>query len=123
MLLPRMCTSLPPYLPQLFYIFARALCWDQLRDLRQKQGITKEEEPNSSNTSADRKAADGWDCAGTCSKSQKQCNHSHDPPYRLYLFKTISTSFQSTNWSFLYVTLWTLSMQLSQVSSQAICLF
>ncbi|KAI7885139.1 hypothetical protein K492DRAFT_124197 [Lichtheimia hyalospora FSU 10163] len=63
MLLPRMCTSLPPYLPQLFYIFARALCWDQLRDLRQKQGITKDEESNSNSTSATRKAADGWDCA------------------------------------------------------------
>ncbi|KAI8343798.1 Hamartin protein-domain-containing protein [Choanephora cucurbitarum] len=37
MLLPRMCTSLPRFLPQLFYIFARAICWDQLRDVRQKQ--------------------------------------------------------------------------------------
>ncbi|KAI8974673.1 Hamartin protein-domain-containing protein [Pilobolus umbonatus] len=39
MLLPRICTSLPKYLPHLFYIFARAICWDQLRDLRKKQGF------------------------------------------------------------------------------------
>ncbi|KAI9310832.1 hypothetical protein BX666DRAFT_1840699, partial [Dichotomocladium elegans] len=62
MLLPRICTSLPPYLPQLFYIFARALCWDQLRDVRQKQGIPSGNDQPSSEPS--RKAAEGWDCTG-----------------------------------------------------------
>ncbi|KAI8991218.1 hypothetical protein BDF20DRAFT_903993 [Mycotypha africana] len=55
MLLPRMSTSLPPFLPQLFYIFARAICWDQLRDLRKKQSF--EAMSNKTQTTAD-----GWDC-------------------------------------------------------------
>ncbi|KAI9268349.1 Hamartin protein-domain-containing protein [Phascolomyces articulosus] len=71
MLLPRMCTSLPPHLPQLFYIFARALCWDQLRDIRQKQNIAiQDDQPSDSGSSPplsftgnSRVAADGWDCA------------------------------------------------------------
>ncbi|CAO3640629.1 unnamed protein product [Cunninghamella echinulata] len=41
MLLPRICTSLQPYLPKLFYIFARAISWDQLRDLRKKGNIKR----------------------------------------------------------------------------------
>ncbi|CEP14350.1 hypothetical protein, partial, partial [Parasitella parasitica] len=57
MLLPRMCTSLPQFLPQLFYIFARAICWDQLRDLRKKQSSESFDL-----TSPNRKVADGWDC-------------------------------------------------------------
>ncbi|KAI8378436.1 Hamartin protein-domain-containing protein [Blakeslea trispora] len=52
MLLPRMCTSLPRFLPQLFYIFARAICWDQLRDMRQKQQTE----------TYTRTIEDGWDC-------------------------------------------------------------
>ncbi|RCH79910.1 hypothetical protein CU098_000871, partial [Rhizopus stolonifer] len=52
MLLPRMCTSLPRFLPQLFYIFARAICWDQLRDLRKKQTTNM----------YTRIVEDGWDC-------------------------------------------------------------
>ncbi|KAI9496677.1 hypothetical protein BDB00DRAFT_758113 [Zychaea mexicana] len=74
MLLPRICTSLPPHLPQLFYIFARALCWDQLRDIRQKQSIIPPSASSSQDDDGDdssatpteksRKAADGWDCAG-----------------------------------------------------------
>ncbi|KAI7847485.1 Hamartin protein-domain-containing protein [Circinella umbellata] len=83
MILPRICTSLPPHLPQLFYIFARALCWDQLRDIRQKQSrVSHGDQPSdtgeltsSSSTSAtsssspsppagnNRIAANGWDCA------------------------------------------------------------
>lgn len=59
MLLPRMCTSLPQFLPQLFYIFARAICWDQLRDLRKKQSSDA-----FAYTSPNRKVADGWDCVG-----------------------------------------------------------
>ncbi|ORE02611.1 hypothetical protein BCV72DRAFT_338598 [Rhizopus microsporus var. microsporus] len=55
MLLPRICTSLPPFLPQLFYIFARAICWDQLRDLRKKQSID-------STYHSPTYIADGWDC-------------------------------------------------------------
>ncbi|CAO3683847.1 unnamed protein product [Rhizopus stolonifer] len=55
MLLPRICTSLPPFLPQLFYIFARAICWDQLRDLRKKQSID-------ASYHAPTYIADGWDC-------------------------------------------------------------
>lgn len=54
MLLPRICTSLPPFLPQLFYIFARAISWDQLRDMRKKQH----------SSSSKRKVDTGWDCAG-----------------------------------------------------------
>ena len=54
MLLPRMCTSLPRFLPQLFYIFARAICWDQLRDMRQKQQTE----------TYTRTIEDGWDCVG-----------------------------------------------------------
>ncbi|KAL7317328.1 hypothetical protein PS15m_003702 [Mucor circinelloides] len=57
MLLPRMCTSLPQFLPQLFYIFARAICWDQLRDLRKKQSSD-----SFAYTTPNRKVADGWDC-------------------------------------------------------------
>ncbi|GAN05785.1 conserved hypothetical protein [Mucor ambiguus] len=57
MLLPRMCTSLPQFLPQLFYIFARAICWDQLRDLRKKQSSD-----SFAYISPNRKVADGWDC-------------------------------------------------------------
>lgn len=57
MLLPRICTSLPPFLPQLFYIFARAICWDQLRDLRKKQSID-------ASYHAPTYIADGWDCVG-----------------------------------------------------------
>jgi hypothetical protein len=59
MLLPRMCTSLPRFLPQLFYIFARAICWDQLRDLRKKQSSDA-----FAYTSPNQKVADGWDCVG-----------------------------------------------------------
>ncbi|EIE87451.1 hypothetical protein RO3G_12162 [Rhizopus delemar RA 99-880] len=55
MLLPRICTSLPPFLPQLFYIFARAICWDQLRDLRKKQSID-------ASYHAPTYITDGWDC-------------------------------------------------------------
>ncbi|KAI8334775.1 Hamartin protein-domain-containing protein [Chlamydoabsidia padenii] len=54
MLLPRICTSLPPFLPQLFYIFARAISWDQLRDMRKKQH---------SSSSTKRKIDTDWDCA------------------------------------------------------------
>ena len=80
MILPRICTSLPPHLPQLFYIFARALCWDQLRDIRKKQSRVShgdqpsgagESTPTSTSSSSpsspagnSRIAADGWDCAG-----------------------------------------------------------
>lgn len=59
MLLPRMCTSLPQFLPQLFYIFARAICWDQLRDLRKKQSSEAFQY-----TTQNRTAGDGWDCVG-----------------------------------------------------------
>ena len=31
MLIPRICSSLPKFLPQLFYIYARATCW-KIRD-------------------------------------------------------------------------------------------
>lgn len=64
MLLPRICAYLSPYLPQLFYIFARAVCWDQLRDFRQKSGSTQDA------TSASREAASkmvqmhDWDVLG-----------------------------------------------------------
>jgi hypothetical protein len=58
MLLPRICTLLPPFLPQLFYIFARAICWDQLRDLRKKQA-------NEIYLLKSRTLAKGWDCVGT----------------------------------------------------------
>ncbi|KAL1921239.1 uncharacterized protein VTP21DRAFT_10955 [Calcarisporiella thermophila] len=34
MLTPQICTSLPPYLPQLFFIFARVLCWDYHQGVR-----------------------------------------------------------------------------------------
>ncbi|CAO3612765.1 unnamed protein product [Mucor hiemalis] len=57
MLLPRICTSLPKFLPQLFYIFARAICWDQLRDLRKKQSIDA-----FAYAAPTRTVADGWDC-------------------------------------------------------------
>ncbi|KAI8090683.1 hypothetical protein BDF21DRAFT_334168 [Thamnidium elegans] len=57
MLLPRICTSLPKFLPQLFYIFARAICWDQLRDLRKKQSSDA-----FAYTAPTRTIADGWDC-------------------------------------------------------------
>ncbi|KAG2203494.1 hypothetical protein INT47_008221 [Mucor saturninus] len=57
MLLPRICTSLPKFLPQLFYIFARAICWDQLRDLRKKQSSEA-----FAYASPNRTVADGWDC-------------------------------------------------------------
>ncbi|GAA5801571.1 hypothetical protein HPULCUR_007019 [Helicostylum pulchrum] len=57
MLLPRICTSLPKFLPQLFYIFARAICWDQLRDLRKKQSSDA-----FAYTAPTRTVADGWDC-------------------------------------------------------------
>ncbi|OAD70180.1 hypothetical protein PHYBLDRAFT_148733 [Phycomyces blakesleeanus NRRL 1555(-)] len=59
MLLPRICTSLPPFLPKLFYIFARALCWDQLRDMRKNKspkGYTPEDKGNS------QQEHDNWDC-------------------------------------------------------------
>lgn len=59
MLLPRICTSLPKFLPQLFYIFARAICWDQLRDLRKKQSSDA-----FAYTAPTRTVADGWDCVG-----------------------------------------------------------
>ncbi|KAI8139494.1 hypothetical protein BJV82DRAFT_521507 [Fennellomyces sp. T-0311] len=64
MLLPRICTSLPPHLPQLFYIFARALCWDQLRDIRKKQSIASSDGDSASASGNSRTAAGGWDCAG-----------------------------------------------------------
>ncbi|KAF7725209.1 hypothetical protein EC973_000375 [Apophysomyces ossiformis] len=57
MLLPRICTSLPAYLPQLFYIFARAICWDQLRDLRKKQNA----QPPST-VSPPTRTINDWDC-------------------------------------------------------------
>ncbi|ORY98594.1 hypothetical protein BCR43DRAFT_437222 [Syncephalastrum racemosum] len=60
MLLPRICTSLPPFLPRLFYIFARALCWDQLRDIRRKQGQSAD---RTTQTQAKQAAANDWDCA------------------------------------------------------------
>jgi hypothetical protein len=60
MLLPRICTSLPKFLPQLFYIFARAICWDQLRDLRKK--ASNEVFSSSATPSATRTVANGWDC-------------------------------------------------------------
>ncbi|KAI9023736.1 Hamartin protein-domain-containing protein [Phycomyces nitens] len=59
MLLPRICTSLPPFLPKLFYIFARALCWDQLRDMRKNKspkGYTSEDRSTS------QQEHDNWDC-------------------------------------------------------------
>lgn len=59
MLLPRICTSLPKFLPQLFYIFARAICWDQLRDLRKKQSSDA-----FAYDAPTRTVADGWDCVG-----------------------------------------------------------
>ena len=59
MLLPRICTSLPKFLPQLFYIFARAICWDQLRDLRKKQSTDA-----FAYAAPTRTVADGWDCVG-----------------------------------------------------------
>lgn len=64
MLLPRICTSLPKFLPQLFYIFARAICWDQLRDLRKKQQQQYDAFSSftSSTSTTTRTVADGWDC-------------------------------------------------------------
>ncbi|KAI7907153.1 Hamartin protein-domain-containing protein [Cokeromyces recurvatus] len=59
MLLPRMCTSLPQFLPQLFYIFARAICWDQLRDMRKKQST---DSFSYNNLPPTRTIEDGWDC-------------------------------------------------------------
>ncbi|KAI8083147.1 Hamartin protein-domain-containing protein [Halteromyces radiatus] len=56
MLLPRICSFLPPYLPQLFYIFARAISWDQLRDMRKKQHSLTASSPST-------KQKTDWDCA------------------------------------------------------------
>ncbi|KAI7872655.1 hypothetical protein BDF14DRAFT_1716475, partial [Spinellus fusiger] len=60
MLLPRICTSLPPFLPQLFYIFARALCWDQLRDMRKNQ--MAHAHPNEEQPATTRSIPQDWDC-------------------------------------------------------------
>lgn len=69
MLLPRICTSLPPFLPRLFYIFARALCWDQLRDIRRKQGQSAD---RTTQAQAKQAAANDWDCAGKhCQRGDK----------------------------------------------------
>ncbi|CAO3600874.1 unnamed protein product [Absidia cylindrospora] len=57
MLLPRICTSLPPFLPRLFYIFARAISWDQLRDMRKKQHSL------TTAPSGKKKIDTDWDCA------------------------------------------------------------
>ncbi|RUP44469.1 Hamartin protein-domain-containing protein [Jimgerdemannia flammicorona] len=81
MLLPRICTSLPRFLPRLFYIFARAICWDQLRDSKKRKDDRGfDEDPNVVTQSDSDVAAgdgqqgggravprksfivDGWDC-------------------------------------------------------------
>ncbi|ORX46499.1 hypothetical protein DM01DRAFT_1339501 [Hesseltinella vesiculosa] len=54
MLLPRICAMLPPFLPQLFYIFARAISWDQLRDMRKRQTLS---------SAPGLKIDPTWDCA------------------------------------------------------------
>ncbi|KAI8068232.1 Hamartin protein-domain-containing protein, partial [Gongronella butleri] len=63
MLLPRICAMLPPFLPRLFYIFARAISWDQLRDMRKRQSIVASPRPKMDPT---------WDCAGTMRKKKKK---------------------------------------------------
>ncbi|GAB5592451.1 hypothetical protein Unana1_07351 [Umbelopsis nana] len=61
MLLPRICAYLSPYLPQLFYIFARAVCWDQLRDFRQKSGSTQDASSASREAASKMVQLHGWD--------------------------------------------------------------
>lgn len=78
MLLPRICTSIPAFLPHLFYIFARAICWDQLAGYkgagRFEKDVSKndaEAEPAEENGQLKEGGApkgsfvvDGWDCLG-----------------------------------------------------------
>ncbi|RUS22198.1 Hamartin protein-domain-containing protein [Endogone sp. FLAS-F59071] len=77
MLLPRICTSIPDFLPHLFYIFARAICWDQLRDCKDARRFERdlsekndtEVEPAEGNGQLKEGSVpkrnfvvDGWDC-------------------------------------------------------------
>lgn len=64
MLLPRICAYLSPFLPKLFYIFARAVCWDQLRDFRQNSGGTQDTSLASREASSKSIQIDGWDVLG-----------------------------------------------------------
>lgn len=64
MLLPRICAYLSPYLPQLFYIFARAVCWDQLRDFRQKSGSTQDAKVASREATSKMVDLHDWDLLG-----------------------------------------------------------
>ncbi|KAG2189451.1 hypothetical protein INT44_004593 [Umbelopsis vinacea] len=61
MLLPRICAYLSPFLPKLFYIFARAVCWDQLRDFRQNSGSTQDASLAPREASSKNIQIDGWD--------------------------------------------------------------
>jgi hypothetical protein len=127
MLLPRICAYLSPYLPQLFYIFARAVCWDQLRDFRQKSGSTQDA------TSASREAASkmvqlhDWDVLGK-QRSLCRLNASNNILiqkilFRLYILQIVCPTVQSKNWCILHFIIWPLSMQLYVLPSWSLWIF